>query len=571
MRRQWKIIPRPLLETVLNNHAGHPRVANPLILHGPRGVGKKTLIVHRLLDSWNRPPHVTAYVDFSRQNDPWLLEAGSVSIGDLRLQLEQSLESLAQKAVRLGCIGGNDVLSTLKKWHGIDGALRQILGKTDVSGKDSTAVLWRKAIRAVSSRGVVGDWEEQYREHLTELGAWNDALQPGSGGVHARNVELLGTGKLDLKSMEELSYFKEAVLSLHLAKEVLSVHERWRAKAVETSNRTGEYSNSLANLSTNWPLLLLDLLSAAAHMGYFQPKLVMNNIDVLRKANLAGSCPMVPAALYHDSLLWRLIALGVNERFLPIMLVTSDGYYSYQVFRDFGYSELFISRETFGWTPKEAKMHMVTDFFSEAEWKTIIDVVGSNHRHLSDLFTLKEAIYESKTLKTIKDGDFDDTVDLYLSYLQVTVVNRGIEAALLILERFALDAYSGKISKDILCFGSPWRHPPRADNNLDRLQWAKLQMMDFIQSLVNAEFGVNYLGENSFEILEDPCVTALMEVGLLYTQRDPSYIRPVSRAIQRCFVRWLVQERMQMSLKQAFLFKWHRIIRGRSYRHLMRK
>ncbi|CAN6476391.1 unnamed protein product [Victoria cruziana] len=524
MRRQWKIIPRPLLETVLNNHAGHTRVASPLILHGPRGVGKKTLIVDRLLDSWNRPPHVTAYVDFSRQDDPWLLEVGSVSIGDLRLQLEQSLESLAQKAVRLGCIGGNDVFSILKKWHGIDGALRHILGKKDASRKDSAADLWRKAIRAVSSRGNVGDWEERYCEHLMELGAWNEALQPGGGAVHDKNVTLLGKGRLDLKSMEELSYFKEAVLSLQLAKEVLSVHEGWRAKAVENMIRTNEYSNSLANLSTNWPFLLLELLSTAAHMGYFQPKLVVNNIDILRKANLAD-CPMVPAALYHDSLLWRLIALGVNERFLPVILVTSDGYYSHQAFMDFGYSELFISRESFGWMPKEAKMHLVHGLFSEAEWKTIVDVVGSNPRHLSDLFTLKQVIEESKTLKDVKDGNFDDTVDLYLSYLQVTVVNPGIEAALLILERFALDAYNGKISKDILCFGSPWRHPPRGNDKLARLNWAKLQMLDFIQSLVNAEFGVSLL----------------------------------------------VQERMQMSLEQSLLFKWHRIFRGRSYRHLMRK
>lgn len=71
------------------------------------------------------------------------------------------------------------------------------------------------------------------------------------------------------------------------------------------------------------------------------------------------------------------------------------------------------------------------------------------------------------------------------------MVNPGMEAALLILERFALDAYNGKISKDILCFGSPWRHPPRGNDKLARLNWAKLQMLDFIQSLVNAEFGVS--------------------------------------------------------------------------------
>jgi len=54
-----------------------------------------------------------------------------------------------------------------------------------------------------------------------------------------------------------------------------------------------------------------------------QPKLVINNIDVLRKATTIDDS-MVPAGMYHDSFIWRLIALGVNERCLPVILVTSD-------------------------------------------------------------------------------------------------------------------------------------------------------------------------------------------------------------------------------------------------------
>lgn len=49
LNKAWRIIPRPLLETVLNNHVQHHRVPQPLILHGPRGVGKTTLIVDRKL------------------------------------------------------------------------------------------------------------------------------------------------------------------------------------------------------------------------------------------------------------------------------------------------------------------------------------------------------------------------------------------------------------------------------------------------------------------------------------------------------------------------------------------
>lgn len=56
-----------------------------------------------------------------------------------------------------------------------------------------------------------------------------------------------------------------------------------------------------------------------------QPKLVINNIDILRKAFLTDDSS-VSAAMYHDSFLWRVIALGVNERCLPVFLVTSDRY-----------------------------------------------------------------------------------------------------------------------------------------------------------------------------------------------------------------------------------------------------
>lgn len=54
-----------------------------------------------------------------------------------------------------------------------------------------------------------------------------------------------------------------------------------------------------------------------------QPKLVINNIDVLRNAILTDDST-VSGSMYHDSLLWRLIALGVNERCLPVILLTSD-------------------------------------------------------------------------------------------------------------------------------------------------------------------------------------------------------------------------------------------------------
>jgi len=176
----------------------------------------------------------------------------------------------------------------------------------------------------------------------------------------------IGDGEATNCSMEERAYMQEALAALRVAKEALGMQEGWRKEAIREMNRTGRFSRSLANSATDWPCLLLDVLSGVAEEEFFQPKLVLNNVDVLRKATCEDET-MVPAAMYHDSFIWRVIALGANEQCLPVILSTSDGYYSSQAFVDFGFPNIFISRETFGWTPQEAKLHMVSEFFSEQE------------------------------------------------------------------------------------------------------------------------------------------------------------------------------------------------------------
>lgn len=63
-----------------------------------------------------------------------------------------------------------------------------------------------------------------------------------------------------------------------------------------------------------------------------------------------------------------------------------------------------------------------------------------------------------------------------------------MDKALLLLEKFAVDAQNGKIPEDRLRVGAPWRHAPKTDV----AAWAKIQLMDFIQSLVNAGFAVKF-------------------------------------------------------------------------------
>ncbi|XP_027345435.1 uncharacterized protein LOC113857584 [Abrus precatorius] len=544
-KRAWRIIPRPLLETILNNHAQHHRVPQPLLLHGPRGVGKTTLILQRLLPGWTKDHHLTGYVDFAQSikaqpgpsNGPWASWSlcPPPTLSQCQKSLEQCLESMAEKGVRAGTITSQQIFTSLNKWHGLATALRRVLreasSKAPVPDRASLAVLWDRAVFAMSARCDAAENEKS-------------AL-----------------------SVEEASYLKESLVALKLAKKVIAVQQGWRANAIAFMNQTGTFSRTLTHSCTDWPCLLLELLSQAAEIDHFQPKLVINNIEVLKHATTNDEFS-VSGPLYHDSLIWRIIALGANERCLPVILVTSDSYYAYEAFLDFGYMEIFISRETFGWTPQEAIMHMVTDYFSHSEWKVIAEVFGPNPRHLFELYALKQSSYYQKTTED-QSCTFGDVVDAYLAYLQITVVNTALDRALEILQKFAIDVYSGKVSKDRLRFGAPWRHPPQIDDPKLRTEWAKLQLMDFVQSLANTEFGVNYRTDYSEEIFDDPSTVALLQVGLLYAQRDPPFLRPISRGIQRCLVRWLVQQQMQLRFHNLIHFLWHRIIRGRYYRHLM--
>ncbi|CAM8937352.1 unnamed protein product [Rhodiola kirilowii] len=566
VNKPWKIFPRPLLETVLNNHAKHHhRVPQPLVLHGPRGVGKTTLIQDRLLGDWNKGPHLTGYVDFAESiKDHHPLHNGSYpwtswsncerpSLLYLQNQLESCIESMAEKGIQLGSISSRQIFTTMQKWHGLNTSLRQILQanissssslRTCVPRKASTSALWDRAVFTLSAR------------------------------INAKEIDrVLGIGVEGGMSMaipvDEASYFREAVVALRLAKEVIKVQQSWRKNAVMEMNKKGGFSRSLANSATDWPCLLLELLSQSAEMDFFQPKLVINNIEVLRDAILTDDST-VRAPLYHDSLIWRLIALGANERSLPVILVTADSYYSYRAFMDFGFIDIFISRENFGWNLLEAKEHMVPDYFSSKEWELIAEVIGPSPRHLFEIYALKQSNYYRKILDE-KGSTFEDIIDAYLAYLQVTDINPAMDRATRILENFAADTRKGKISEDKLRFGAPWRHPPQSDDPTVSSKWAKIQLLDFVQCFANAKFGVNYLADCSLEIFDDPAARAMIEVGLLYCARDPSFLCPITRGIERCLVRWLVQERMKLDVWDSLQYRWQRLFRGRYYRHLMKQ
>lgn len=79
-----------------------------------------------------------------------------------------------------------------------------------------------------------------------------------------------------------------------------------------------------------------------------------------------------------------------------------------------------------------------------------------------------------------------------LYVVQVTAVDPAIDAALGLLEQFADKARKGAIDSNRLQHGAPWRDFPRNDNKERRQQWARIQLMDFVQAFTDTEFGVQY-------------------------------------------------------------------------------
>jgi len=216
-----------------------------------------------LLKDWNKGPHITGYVDFAQSikdhhpqhnnSYPWASwsTCDPPTLSNCKTQLETCLESMTQKGIQLGAITSSQIFSTLNKWHRLDTVLRRIL----LQNNSNIALKSRNAISKVSSSVL-----------------WDRAVFALSARSNAKEIdEILGLEEKGKSlSVEEASYFREAFVALRLAKEVITMQQGWRACAIAHLNRTGGFSRSLANSCTDWPCLLLELLSKAAEIDYFQ-------------------------------------------------------------------------------------------------------------------------------------------------------------------------------------------------------------------------------------------------------------------------------------------------------------
>ncbi|KAL3684319.1 hypothetical protein R1sor_002341 [Riccia sorocarpa] len=556
----WPVVKRPILETLLKNYAHHLTVVQPLILHGPRGVGKRTL-TEELMREWNKPPHITAFVNLSpSENEPTWFEdsqfATGRDIGTVRYKVEEGLEFLAGKAVEKGYLKTDDVLDTLLEHYAIDGALNEFLR---ANGQPSDTIKGGIGLGNAHDKWNAGV-QEVRKQFVSEFGTDAMSNYPNS----TQTADSQSSLHMMEKPRSQVLVREDAILSLALAQQLFKIQERWRTSSPP---RRGVIAKAPADAATSYAIFLLRLISGSVQEGKFQPKLIINNLDLMRKAAPENPEESLHGALYHDSLLMQVSKLGFNHGCIPLIMVSSDSYYSLQLFEDHADDNTFISQEMLGWTPKEAAVHLVPAVFEGPEWKVINSVLGSNVRHLRELHSIWHHPSFLEILEENSGNAIEDCIDFYLGYLQVTAVDPAMEAAVKYLEMFAADAAAAKISRSRLKYGTPWRHPPR--NSEIQRRWARLQLVDYIQALADTDFAVNYREEKALEFLDDPCTDALLQVGLFYKQREPPYLRPISRGIARCLVRWYVRERINFSLTEEMAYRWHRLIRGRYYRQLI--
>lgn len=281
------------------------------------------------------------------------------------------------------------------------------------------------------------------------------------------------------KEYHEPNQIGLALNVLHLARQVLEVQEEWRSRGP---------GRGAADAATAWSVLMIDLLSAAAEKGRFEPKLVIHGIELLRQAPGLGAGRrkrlrhVVSGAQFHDHLVLKLTE---RAKTLPVILTTSDGYYS----SDFDTEQKFLDErvtpfEYFGWTGVEASVHLVPRLVSPGQWTRLQDVVGLNARHLAEFHSLwaeRAAGLTSAEKESLDEGShFARTVVEYLEKLERESFRPAMRD---VVRRVAEKGRAARRGRG--------RGLLRRWDDVRWNRWATLQVLDFLRVLQRAHYGVS--------------------------------------------------------------------------------
>lgn len=105
------------------------------------------------------------------------------------------------------------------------------------------------------------------RDGKSELKLWHKAVFDRIGGM--KMIGGGGGGEMVVVK-EEVAFVKEGMAALEVAKEVIEMGREWRKEAVRRMNEKGGFSRSLVSSATDLPILLVELLSQAAEVDFFQ-------------------------------------------------------------------------------------------------------------------------------------------------------------------------------------------------------------------------------------------------------------------------------------------------------------
>ncbi|GAQ84137.1 hypothetical protein KFL_001770230 [Klebsormidium nitens] len=637
--KDWPIIRRFAVESAVKSYGASTLADDIFVLHGPRGVGKRTA-VKAVLKDWASPPHAVAHVDLyaalltprsdASPSPPWLnrlypeaasspsnessasraglahlsssssqteeprskehaVDGASMSPDSesfpgpavfqpryqraLRTNLELGLLSVVKEGIRRNKIKMEDIFWALTWRRHVDAALERHLSDGSVRSPDSSMSFRRlKSVAGPAYAELASTYEIFEVTDPDKKDASDSGPELVVKKLQFRREPDPNTGRLWLEALvnvpavakkqyHEPNQIGLALNALHLARQVLEVQEEWRSQGP---------GRGAADAATAWSVLMIDLLSAAAEAGTFEPKLVIHGIELLRQAPGLGHSRrkrlrhVVSGAQFHDQL---ILQLTERAKTLPVILTTSDGHYS----NDFDTEQKFLEArvkpsEYFGWTAVEASVHLVPRLVSPAQWARLNDAVGLNARHLAEFHSLwaeRAAGLTSAVRDSSDEGShFDRTVVEYLDELERESFRPAMRDVVRRVAEKGREAWTARRS---------WaRGLIRRWDDVRWVRWATLQVLDFLRALQRARYGVNYVNLAASEFLEDEVARALMSAGVLYQQRDPPYIRPVTKAFQGLMEAWLRDELVKLSLQDKVAYAGLRLMNGRYYRHLVK-